>query len=62
MKREMQNNLNGMYWDTDRVNYKIPHAGSAGNSVFIFRKNLVTITWNSMSALEKNPATLPQTR
>ena len=39
MKREMENNLNGMYWDSDKLNYKIPHAGSAQNSIFIFQKD-----------------------
>lgn len=61
MKREMENNLNGMYWDSDKLNYKIPHAGSAQNAIFIFKKNIVPITWNSMSTLERNPTTLPQT-
>ncbi len=53
--------LNGMYWEDREWNIPIPHAGSTRNALFIFQKNMVSITWNCMSALERNPTTLPQT-
>lgn len=61
MTNAMQNNLNGMFWDTTHLTYTIPHAGSSRNALYIFQKNRAVITWNSLSTLERNPATLPQT-
>jgi Fic family protein len=61
MKSEMKNNLNGMFWEPAGLNFKIPHAGNTKNAIYVFQKNIVPITWNCMTTLERNPTTLPQT-
>ena len=61
MKSEMKNNLNGMFWEPAGLNFNIPHAGNTKNALYIFQKNIVPITWNCMTTLERNPTTLPQT-
>lgn len=61
MKTEMKRCLQGMYWDDTELHFNIPHAGSTRNALHVFRKNMVPITWNCMSTLERNPTTLPQT-
>ncbi|MDR1490077.1 MAG: Fic family protein [Desulfovibrio sp.] len=50
----------GMFWEV-KSKFHVPSAGSAEDAVKIFKKNLVDITWNCLSALERNPASLPQT-
>lgn len=60
-KEEMRNALMGMYWCRDDLSFQIPSIGDAKKAAKVFEKNLVEITWNCMSSLEKNPTTLPQT-
>lgn len=57
---DMKSNLNGMYFE-DIFDFKIPTANSTKEALFIYQKNLPTITWHFMSSLENNPTNLPQT-
>lgn len=57
----MKENLNGMFWEPTGLNFNIPHAGNTKNALYVFQKNIVPITWNCMTTLERNPTTLPQT-
>lgn len=57
----MRDKLNGIFWDLNHYEFKLPFIGDAKKSCAIFRKNIVEITWNSMRSLENNPTTLPQT-
>ncbi|MDR2076656.1 MAG: Fic family protein [Desulfovibrio sp.] len=59
MKERMVRNLD-LFWE-GRPYFSVPNAASARDAVKIFSKNLVSITWNSMSSLERNPTSLPQT-
>lgn len=61
MHRTMKRNLNGMFWDITQVKYQSTRVGGTQKAIDIFRQNLTSITWNSMSVLEQNPATLKQT-
>lgn len=56
----MKEHLDGMFW-SERPEFRIPDMKTRENAVFVFRKNMASITWNCMSSLEHNPATLPQT-
>lgn len=58
-KKDQLENLN-MFWE-GKYDFNIPVAKSVEFALFVFEKNLASITWNNMSSLEKNPATLPQT-
>lgn len=59
MKNRMLEDL-GMFWEGQR-DFAVPSAGSAKDAIKVFSKNLANITWNSLSSLERNPSTLPQT-
>lgn len=59
MKEHMLEHI-GMFWE-GRPHFSVPSAASTRDAVKIFSKNLVSITWNSMSSLERNPTSLPQT-
>ena len=59
MKERMLQNMD-MFWE-GKPRFSVPTAASARDAVKIFSKNLVSITWNSMSSLERNPTSLPQT-
>ncbi len=57
----MKKHLDGMYWTHESVDLAIPFFGNPERCVAVFNQNLAAITWNCMSTLEDNPATLPQT-
>lgn len=59
MKNRMLESL-GMFWEGQR-DFAVPSAGSPKDALKVFSKNLANITWNSLSSLERNPSTLPQT-
>ncbi|GFH63424.1 MAG: filamentation induced by cAMP protein Fic [Candidatus Desulfovibrio kirbyi] len=59
MKDRMLRHLD-MFWE-GRPHFSVPSAASVRDAVKVFSKNLVNITWNSMSSLEHNPTSLPQT-
>jgi Fic family protein len=59
MKQHMLRHL-GMFWENTPY-FNIPSGESATDAVKVFNKNLVDITWNCLSSLERNPANLPQT-
>jgi Fic family protein len=59
VKRKLLENI-GIFWD-GKVDLKILPAGSVKNALHIFKKNIASIAWNCISALERNPTTLPQT-
>lgn len=56
----MQAALNGMFWK-DLASPALPHSGDPGKASGMFHANLAAITWNTLSTLEQNPATLTQT-
>lgn len=55
-----RNELHGMFWQTLQTP-ALPCIGDPIKATRIFHSNLAAITWNSLSTLEQNPATLPQT-
>lgn len=59
MKQEMQKAL-GFFWEGD-FSFSLPQADSVASAVRIFKQNLASITWHSMTTLENNPVSLPQT-
>jgi len=59
MKQKMQRAL-GFSWEGD-FPFSLPQADSVASSVRIFKQNLASITWHSMTTLENNPTSLPQT-
>ncbi|MCL2433846.1 MAG: Fic family protein [Clostridia bacterium] len=59
MKQEMQNTL-GFFWEGEFL-FSLPQADSVISAVRIFKQNLAPITWHSMTTLENNPTSLPQT-
>jgi hypothetical protein len=59
MKQEMQDAL-GFFWEGD-FSFSLPQADSLASAVRIFKRNLASITWHSMTTLEHNPTSLPQT-
>ncbi len=59
MKQEMQKSL-GFFWEGN-FSFFLPQADSVVSAVRIFKQNLVPITWHSMTTLENNPTSFPQT-
>lgn len=57
MKAQQIEHVN-MFWDKG-IDYTLPHEGE--NILYFFKKNRSLITWNCLTVLENNPATLPQT-
>jgi len=39
----------------------LPHEDKPGLALFMFKKNMAGIVWNSLGVFENNPSTLPQT-
>lgn len=59
-KAARQSALNGMFWESCAT-FSLPNIGDPLKATRIFNTNLAALTWNSLSTLEQNPATLPQT-
>lgn len=49
-----------MFWDSGEE-FELPNIGDPIKASRLFLSNLTPFTWNSLSTLEDNPATLPQT-
>ena len=56
----MKKFLDGMFWDSGEE-FELPNIGDPIKASRLFLSNLTAFTWNSLSTLEDNPATLPQT-
>lgn len=57
MKEQQLKHLD-MFWSKG-IDYTLPHEGEA--ILYFVKKNRSLITWNCLTVLENNPATLPQT-
>lgn len=57
----MKEHLQGMFWEQQGLDFKIPFIEIKKSAIFVFKKNLASITWNCMTTLENNPTSLPQT-
>jgi Fic family protein len=49
----------GFFWEPTDV--PLPHENRPDPALFMFKKNMAGIVWNSLGVFENNPATLPQT-
>lgn len=59
-QERMKKFLDGMFWDSGEE-FELPNIGDPIKASRLFLSNLTPFTWNSLSTLEDNPATLPQT-
>ncbi len=51
-----------MHWNIGRFNFPIPCFEELRRAVFIFKRRLSEITWNSLAVFEESPASLQQTQ
>ena len=49
----------GFFWEPTAV--PLPHENRPDLALFMFKKNMAGIVWNSLGVFENNPSTLPQT-
>ena len=49
----------GFSWEPTAI--PLPQEDKPGLALFIFKKNMAEIVWNSLGVFENNPSTLPQT-
>ncbi|MDL2280088.1 Fic family protein [Desulfovibrio sp. OttesenSCG-928-G11] len=49
----------GFSWEPIAI--PLPREDKSGLALFIFKKNMAEIVWNSLGVFENNPSTLPQT-
>ena len=56
----MRSSLNGVFWDRDALNLRVPHIGSSEEAVRLFEKNLPMIAFNAVSTLEHISLTYAQ--
>lgn len=49
----------GFSWEPTII--PLPHENRPGLALFMFKKNMAGIVWNSLGVFENNPSTLPQT-
>ena len=49
----------GFSWQS--IPIPLPHEDKPGLALFMFKKNMAGIVWNSLGVFENNPSTLPQT-
>lgn len=51
-----------MEWETPEGGFPIPFAeGGVREAVFLWKKNMPGLVWNTLASFENNPSTLPQT-
>lgn len=60
MNNDSKNCLD-IFWETPIPDFQIPKIEEQREVIFVFKKNMPGIVWNTLSTLENNPATLPQT-
>lgn len=60
-RNEMRESLDGMFWTPGRDFFFLPTIGDPVKAGRLFLSTLATFTWNSLSTLENNPASLPLT-
>ncbi len=49
----------GFFWEPTTI--PLPHENRPDLALFMFKKNMAGIVWNSLGVFENNPSTLPQT-
>ena len=59
MDRQSLESSLGFSWKPIAI--PLPHENKPGLALFMFKKNMAGIVWNSLGVFENNPSTLPQT-